>query len=226
MNLNHIIKKLFPGVNPYYSKTLLEQANHIYDVAVLFDNFIASKLTDKNITTEDVSYGQQIASIEKLADTLTKEISTHVQQEQTWQMPFDGDQIFDLMNRMDDVIDFIKSTSKRMELYSHSIAFLQDYKKLSELILRSSEQIKNAITLLSNYNKHWKEIYVICQTIDNLESDADKINHDGIEILYENPEKLSIETMRHEKMYDMLEDIMDATEDVAKTIACILVRQI
>ena len=226
MKLNNIIKKLFPGVNPYYSNTLLQQANHIYNASVLFDDFIESKLNKDYKNNQDISYGQQISLIEKSADTLTKEISTHVQQEQTWQMPFDGDQIFDLMNRMDDVIDFIKSTSKRMELYSHSITFLQDYKKLSELILRSSEQIKNAVELLSNYNKHWKEIYVICQTIDSLESDADKINHDGIEILYENPEKLSIETMRHEKMYDMLEDIMDATEDVAKTIACILVRQI
>lgn len=126
---------------------------------------------------------------------------------------------------MDDVIDFIKSASNRMELYSNSISFPDDVYRFSLLIDEASEKILSVCSLLPQMEKHWQKIYEICDDIDSLETKADQLNHKGIENLFQ-AKPLKVEDICLERVYDMMEDIMDSCEDVAKTIASIVVRQV
>lgn len=220
-----LIKSLFPGVDSYFIGALSEHAYITYQASVQFQKFILSHKDHPKSSDELSLFTQEIFDAEKKADEIARTFTQRVQQSHSWQLPFDADQMLDLMNRQDDIIDALKSISEKMTLYSTKCAFNEDFLSVSVLISKATLCIYTCCQNISAMHKNADKIRVECETVDHLESEADKIRHDGLRKLF--MEQASDDTVRYtEKCYEMIEGVMDKCEDVAKLVSTILVKNI
>jgi predicted phosphate transport protein (TIGR00153 family) len=91
----------------------------------------------------------------------------------TFVTPFDRDDIHRLISRMDDVLDLIQDTAESLVLYDIQ-KVTPEATQLAELLLRCAERVQSAVGLMASMADA-PAILKICQEIDRLESDADKV---------------------------------------------------
>ena len=96
----------------------------------------------------------------------------------TFITPFDRDEIHRLISRMDDVLDLIQDTAESLVLYDIQ-KVTPEATQLAELVLRCSERVQSAVGLMASMADA-PAILKICQEIDKLESEADKVMRGAI----------------------------------------------
>ncbi|MDO8684872.1 MAG: DUF47 domain-containing protein [Armatimonadota bacterium] len=133
----------------------------------------------------------------------------------TFITPMDREDIHELTSALDDIIDFVDATVERMSLYKIK-APTEDAVHLAHLILRSAEEVCQAVTELNNFRKssqlkkHWIEIH-------RLENEGDRASRAAIARLFE-CEKDAIEVIKWKEVYEYLETATDKCEDAANII--------
>src|ERR1043165_5563268 len=90
---------------------------------------------------------RQVENLEHKGDEITHEIFNYLSA--TLITPFDREDIHMLTSAMDDVIDFIHGSSKRIGLYKVD-KLTPEIKKLAELVLRGVEELHIAVGELKN----------------------------------------------------------------------------
>jgi predicted phosphate transport protein (TIGR00153 family) len=155
----------------------------------------------------------KIAEIEHAADVVTRE--TVALMHSTFVTPFDRDQINKLISRMDDIIDLIQDISESMMLYDvHRVT--PEALHLANLIDLSADRVQSAVALLSNMD-NGREILKICQEIDVLESDADRVMRAAISRLFREEDDTR-ELIKLKAVYELLETATDKCHDVGKVL--------
>lgn len=223
--ITRLIKTLFPGVDAYFIEALSEHARITYQASLQFQKFIQAHKDNPGLTYELSSFTQEIFNAEKQADEIARMFTQRVQQSHSWQLPFDADQMLDLMNHQDDIIDDLKAISEKMTLYSKKCDFNDDFQTVSALISKATLRIYECLQKLSAMHKNAEGIRIACKDVDHLESEADQIRHNGLRALFAS--EAADDTVRYtEKCYEMIEGVMDKCEDVTKLISNILVKNI
>jgi len=155
----------------------------------------------------------KIGEIEHSADEVTRE--TVALMHSTFITPFDRDQINKLISRMDDIIDLIQDISESMMLYDvHRVT--PEALHLANLIDLSADRVQSAVALLSNMD-NGREILKICQEIDVLESDADRVMRGAISRLFREESDVR-ELIKLKAVYELLETATDKCHDVGKVL--------
>jgi uncharacterized protein len=162
---------------------------------------------------------REIEHLEHQGDNITHMIFNELSR--NFITPFDREDIHALASAIDDVLDFIHGSAKRIELYkvtelSESITLLAD------CILKGSIELNVAVKNLENM----KQIMVIkeaCVKINSLENHADDVFNSGIARLFEE-EKDPITIIKIKEILSALETATDKCEDAANTIQTILVK--
>lgn len=159
-----------------------------------------------------------IEAIEKQADKVTH--ATLDALHKTFITPLDRDDIHQLITRMDDILDLLEDAAQTISLYDIK-AITPEAKRLAELCLACTEKVKAAVGLLHNMDNS-REILVICQEIDRLESDADHVMRAAMSKLFrEEPDVRTL--IKLKAIYELLEAVTDRCEDVANIIEGIIV---
>jgi predicted phosphate transport protein (TIGR00153 family) len=156
---------------------------------------------------------QNIKKIETQADTVTH----HTVQllHQTFITPIDRDEIYQLITRMDDILDLMEDVSQCLFLYD--IRTIPDEaRRLADNCVACAERVKAAVVLLSNMSNA-EQIIKICAEIDRLETDADHILRNAMTKLFRN-ERDTRELIKLKEIYEHLETVSDKCEDVANII--------
>lgn len=135
--------------------------------------------------------------------------------------PFDREDIHELTSVMDDVLDFIHGSAKRIELYKIQ-TIPSSVVKLAELILRSTEELHKAICELRNL-KNISKIKEACVRVNSIENHADDIFNNAIARLFEE-ETSAIEIIKMKEILAALETATDKCEDAANVIETIIVK--
>ncbi|HYG50263.1 MAG TPA: DUF47 family protein, partial [Flavobacteriales bacterium] len=125
---------------------------------------------------------RKIEDLEHRGDDITHDIFNYLSA--TFITPFDREDIHMLTSAMDDIIDFIHGSSKRIELYKVD-QLSNELKKLAQLILSGVEELHVAVTQLKNI-KNAGAINEACVKINSLENHADDIYNRAIADLFEN----------------------------------------
>ena len=159
------------------------------------------------------AHAQRIDAAERAADKLTHECITLLHR--TFITPFDRDQIHQLITKMDDILDLIQDVAESIALYDLR-AVTPEAKQLAEICLRSCERVKTTVALLTNV-KSSSAILKLCEEIDRLESDADRVMRSAMSKLFREENDLK-QVMKLRVIYDLLETITDRCEDVANII--------
>src|SRR6185436_11643697 len=121
-----------------------------------------------------------IEDVEHAADRITHE--TVQLMHTTFVTPSDRDDNHRLISRMDDVLDLIQDAAESLVLYDIQ-KVTPEATQLAELVLRCAERVQAAVKLMASMADA-PAILKICQEIDKLESDADRVMRGAISRLF------------------------------------------
>jgi uncharacterized protein len=158
-----------------------------------------------------------IEDAEHAADRITHETVQLLHT--TFVTPFDRDDIHRLISRMDDVLDLIQDTGESLVLYDIQ-KITPEATQLAELLLRCAERVQSAVGLMASMADA-PAILKICQEIDKLESDADKVMRGAISELFRN-ETDTRQLIKLKAVYESLESATDKCQDVANVIESVV----
>jgi predicted phosphate transport protein (TIGR00153 family) len=188
------------------------------------ENLVAiSTLLEKMVNTNDPEQRKlmirEIERMEHHGDTICHEIFNELNS--TFITPFDREDIHALNTALDDIIDYVHGSAKRIDLYQIN-ELTPAIKKLSELILQASLELNVAVRELRNMKKPGK-IKEACVRINSIENHADDIFDTAIARLFEE-EKDAIKIIKMKEVLSNLETATDMCEDAANVIETIIVK--
>ena len=208
----NFIARLMPREGRFFSlfdnhaKLIVDGALALADVLRHYDNGKDSSAGIKLI--EDAEHG---------ADRITHDT---VQLLHTvFVTPFDRDDIHRLISRMDDVLDLIQDTAESLVLYDIQ-KVTPEATQLAELLLRCSERVQSAVGLMASMADA-PAILKICQEIDQLESEADRVMRGAISELFRNETDVR-QVIKLKAVYEALESATDKCQDVANVIESVV----
>jgi predicted phosphate transport protein (TIGR00153 family) len=203
--------KLMPHDGNFFD-LLDEHAKHTSLAADAFFNFIES-YSNEALRLE---YSHQVHKAEHDADNVLKEV--HRRLHKTFITPIDRDQIFALINTMDDVADLLENTTEATDLYNVK-NMTPEMLQMARLCTLCCSHMGNAIGSLKKIGdpEVAKEILKTCDEIDQLESQADRLLSTSMAKLFRE-EMDAKELMKAKIIYEFLEEVTDRCEDVANLI--------
>ncbi len=158
----------------------------------------------------------QLRDLERQGDGISHDIGQKL--EHTFVTPFDREDIHQLISRLDDVLDFIEEVADTCILYKID-APTPTAQQQAEIITKQCEEILRALEKLKGFKDiapHWIEIH-------RLENEGDRIVRQAMADLFTNGAD-PMEVIKWKDMYALLEDTIDACEDVANVIERIVVK--
>lgn len=177
------------------------------------------KLVTVTSEEERVHYLRLIEQLEHRGDEITHDI--FVELGKNFITPFDREDIHRLAAAMDDVLDFIHGSSKRIELYNIRV-YTQDMVKLASLIQVQTEELRRALFELKNMEK-MRDITNALVRINSIENHADDVFENALAKLFEE-EKDAVQLIKIKELLSMMETATDKCEDVANVIESIVVK--
>jgi predicted phosphate transport protein (TIGR00153 family) len=157
-----------------------------------------------------------ISELEHEADDITHEIVKSINR--TFVTPFDREDIYALASGMDDVVDYIKEISDKFGLYDLREASAPAI-ELGGLVLEAAQQLRQAMGKLESQKglePHWIEIH-------RLENQGDQVSRQAISDLFRGAQD-PIHVMKLKDIYEVLEDALDRSEDVANVLENIVIK--
>jgi predicted phosphate transport protein (TIGR00153 family) len=156
---------------------------------------------------------QTIDEIEKKADKITHD--TIALLHTTFNTPIDRDEIHQLITTLDDILDLIQDVAESMHLYDVR-RLTPESRQLAEIGVSCCERVRAAVSLLSSMDNA-TAITKLCQEIDQLEADADRVMRTGIIKLFRDEADVR-ELIKQKGIYELLETVTDRCDDVANII--------
>jgi uncharacterized protein len=164
-----------------------------------------------------VAYAEKIKEVEHNCDVLTHEIVKKLNQ--TFITPIDREDIHALASGLDDIVDEIEYTAKRVILYRVEES-TEHARKMTDVLVRIVARLENAvISLESNGEQVLKE----CVTIHGLENEGDTYHHDAIDELFAK-ETNPITLLKMKELYAKMERTIDKCEDVSNILEAIVLK--
>ena len=213
MKLDGILQFLIPKDKKFFP--LFEQAT-----ANLVKT--AEALCTLSNTTTNEKRKEAIREIERLehvGDNITHMIFNELGT--NFITPFDREDIHELASVIDDVVDLIHGSAKRIDLYKIE-EMSTPMIKLAELILRGSQELNVAVCNLRSM-KNISAIKEACVKIHSMENHADEVFNNGIARLFEE-EKDPVKIIKIKEILATLETATDKCEDAADVIHSILIK--
>ena len=126
--------------------------------------------------------------------------------------PFDREDIHELVVRLDDVVDGIQETAETLQIYDIK-APTDEARRLSAILAEQSAEIVAAIGKLESM----KDLDQHLKRVRELEHEADGLSRAAIGKLFrEDQDPLNV--LKWRDVYQLLEESVDAAEDVAEVI--------
>ena len=164
----------------------------------------------------DVSKVEQIRDGEHRCDALTHDAIQRLHR--TFVTPFDREDLYALASSLDNVMDAI----------DHAAALVQNYRielvrpgarDLARTVTNSADRLHTALESLAAR----KPVHPHAVEINRLENEADRAYQTAVRDLFDH-ESDPIMVIKWKELFDMLEQITDACEDVANVIEGVVVK--
>jgi uncharacterized protein len=184
-------------------------AGHLKTAATLVDQLFA----EPHRTTELV---RQIKDVEHQADVLTHSINVRI--DKSFITPIDREDIHLLASRLDDVIDRLDGTARRVVML-HINEVREPAKQMAHVICSAAELIAQAVVAI----KRPSEVSEFASRIKQLEEEGDAIYHEAVGALFAgSPDPL--EVIRWKEVYETLEIAIDQCMGVANAVHSISIK--
>jgi len=184
-------------------------AEHLKTAAGLLDQLFANPQK----TTELV---RQIKDVEHQADVLTHSINVRI--DKSFITPIDREDIHLLASRLDDVIDRLDGTARRVVML-HINEVREPAKKMAHVICQAADHIAIAVVAI----KTPSEVSLQASEIKKLEEEGDAIYHEAVGQLFAGTPD-PIEVIRWKEVYETLEIAIDQCMGVANAVHSISIK--
>ncbi len=160
----------------------------------------------------------QIKRLEHMADQVTHDVVSRL--DRVFITPLDREDIHLLASRLDDIMDLIDGTARRLQIF-HAGQAPQGAILIAEVIVRAVNQLQTAVQALEK-NKAGA-VLEACIQVKRLEEEGDSLYHEWLGRLFEgSPDALTV--MKWKEIYDNLEKTLDTIEDASNVLESISIK--
>ena len=160
----------------------------------------------------------QIKRLEHQADQVTHDVVTRL--DRVFITPLDREDIHLLASRLDDVIDLIDGTARRLQIF-HAGAAPEGAMFIADVIVRATEQLQVAVGALERNRDG--TVLNACVQIKRLEEEGDTLYHEWLGRLFEGqPDPLTV--IKWKEIYDNLEKTLDDIENASNVLESISIK--
>jgi predicted phosphate transport protein (TIGR00153 family) len=169
------------------------------------------KLSLKDADVDGVA--RRIKDLEHDADDVTHTCMETLHK--TFITPIDRNDIHRIATKMDDIIDLIDGAARQLSLYEIT-ELPESAREALTVLVQATEAVERAVKGLRNM-KNATAILGECVRINELENQADRIKAASVAHLFRE-ERDPIAVLKWNEIYQALENVTDACEDVANVI--------
>lgn len=165
---------------------------------------------------------QKIAKLKELeheADVITR--NTYEKMHKTFLTPIDREDIYDLVNKMDSILDMVEASATRMSLYKVKVPASEIIDQ-AMILNKAIKKVKYIVYAMRNM-KNAKMILDTCVEIHTLENEGDIVMRMTISRLFE-CEKDPIELIKWKEIFERIEESIDICEDVSNIVEGIVLK--
>ena len=163
-----------------------------------------------------VQHHTLLRDLEHRGDEITHRV--HQELNQTFLTPFDREDIYALAGAVDDVIDLAEETAATIVL-DRVDAISPEAKELGAILLELGQQLVEAFDHLESRKDpeaHWVRIH-------ELENEGDRVSRQAIGNLFQHSQD-PIHIIKWKDVYNLLEQTIDRTEDVANILETVTLK--
>ena len=188
------------------------------------DNLVlASELLIKLVREPDLSrrleYVKQIRDVEHVGDEITRKLLNELNG--TFITPFDREDIHQLICKMDDVVDYINSSSNRINLYKLS-PIPEEFVWIADRIHSANKEIQNVLRIVRSIND-FKYHLVSIEKIREYESEVDDIYQQFLSKLFDQEDN-AIDLIKKRDILTSLEKAIDKCDDVGNIFSTLIIK--
>ncbi len=165
---------------------------------------------------EATYYVDAIRKLENECDELTLEVVRRL--DRSFITPIDREDIHLLASDLDDVVDRLDATARRAKIFRVGKS-PEGVDILCAVVEEIVQEVHSAVTALRDK----KDVMAHCARAKRLEEKGDSIYHDMLGKLFDD-ETDPIRIIKWKEMFDMLEEAIDESEDVANDIESIVLK--
>lgn len=200
--------QLIPRDNQFYDLFAQVASKMSGSATLLHELFKDPKKLEQNVA--------QIKTLEHEADNLTHDTIDRINR--TFVTPFDREDIHSLAGHLDEVVDLIDGTARRVAIF-HITESRPQAVVLSEVLMRATRCIEDTVKKM----KDPKTVTAANRQLKMLEEEGDALYHEAVEKLF-NGATDAIEVMKWKELYDKVEDAIDQCEDVGNVLQSIALK--
>ena len=190
---------LLPRDEKYFER-FNEMAQRIHEAARVLNQFFSEEASVAVVV-------EHVKRLEHECDQISHEILRRI--DRTFITPLDREDIHRLAVRLDDVIDLIDGTVRRLSLFKVTTP-TPPSKRLADVVVRITAELVLAVGALSAR----KGVIEHCIVIKKLENEGDAAYHDAGASLFSDPIPV-IDVIKWKDIYENLERTVDSCEAVA-----------
>jgi predicted phosphate transport protein (TIGR00153 family) len=202
------VLRLLPKDNRYFD-LFTEMAGRIHEAARILDGFFRAEATSQAVA-------DQVKRLEHECDEISHEILRGI--DKTFITPIDREDIHQLAVRLDDVIDLVDGSGRRLVLYRISNP-TDVSRELSRIVVAITGELVQAVSHLQAQ----KGVMQRCIRIKQLENEGDAVYHDAIASLFADSLD-AIDVIKWKDLYDNLERSIDACVGVAHVLESVVLK--
>ncbi|WP_271812713.1 DUF47 domain-containing protein [Clostridium beijerinckii] len=154
---------------------------------------------------------------DRLVNVMVKELND------SFITPFDREDIYLLIKRLDDILDLINSTIHRFVMFNVTES-TEPAKYLADMIIKCTKlisELMDELHLIGGKNSINEKIL----TINQIESEVDRLFRNTVGDLFRN-EKDPIEIIKWKEIYQILENTIDKCEKIANIVEGVVIKNV
>ncbi len=166
-----------------------------------------------------VTYVQRVKEIEHEGDRLTHEVIDRLNK--SFLTPFDREDIYLLISRLDDVLDLVDSAASRILLYRIGTVPAELVKQVK--VLQNATEVMYTLVKALQPRLSYVDLRQYFEDLHKLENEGDLLIREAVSVLFET-EKDPIRVIKLKEIHEFVEAAIDKCEDVANVIEGICVK--
>lgn len=215
MDINDILNSIFHSEKKFFPK-IIQMADHVVEGANLLTDMIS--MEDEKFKQEEIY--NHIKQLETSCDQLSTEIFDTLNASIV--TPLDRADLHQLCDALDDVMDNINASAKRMLLYRPEDLSAPTM-HLAEIVIECAKSMRTAFGALYDIKKNPAVALTEANRLHELEHEGDDVYGDYIEELFHSDVDAK-EVIKMKEIMGSLESATDCANKVGKTLKTVIVK--
>jgi len=198
--------------------SLLPRERRFYDLFRQQGQLVSDSLTELSKSLlEGRSRHPRLRDLEHACDEVTSQIYELVNR--IFVAPIEREDILLLASRLDDIVDLAEEATDKLELYRIR-QVPGPARAVGECLAAAGQQIDRALERLEGF----EGLDERRMEVDRLEEEVDRITRDALGELFADNGLSASELIKWKDLYDLLENTMDACDQVANVLQTVAIK--